>query len=279
MYNNYTVYMHIAPSGKKYIGITRQNPLTRWGHNGVHYKTQIFYKAIEKYGWDNIKHEILFTNLSKDDACKKEQELIEKYKTKDSRYGYNLNDGGKGNIGYIWTKEQKERMSIAFKGKKLPKEWRNNISNGLKTRTKEVRQRAAQKISGENCPFSKPIDVYDTDFNYLFTCHTARIASEKTGADFKNISDCCRGKQKTANGYRFCYSGEDIDREPRKTTAKKVGQYDLEDNFIQSFSSTQEAGKYLHENFGLKLKPAKNNVSACCLGKKKTCGGFIWKYT
>lgn len=53
---SYTVYMHITPSGKMYIGITGRNPLKRWGSNGSGYKGQAFSNAIKKYGWDNMEH-------------------------------------------------------------------------------------------------------------------------------------------------------------------------------------------------------------------------------
>lgn len=58
--NNWCVYMHTNNiNGKRYIGIS-QNPKRRW-KNGNGYKTQLFGKAINKYGWDNFTHEILFT--------------------------------------------------------------------------------------------------------------------------------------------------------------------------------------------------------------------------
>ena len=70
--NNYTVYMHVSPSGKRYIGITGQSVERRWG-NGTGYKNCIsFNRAIAKYGWDNIKHIILYSGLSKEDAERKE---------------------------------------------------------------------------------------------------------------------------------------------------------------------------------------------------------------
>ena len=80
--NNWCVYKHTTPSGKVYIGITSQKIELRW-RNGKGYKTQVFNHAIEKYGWDNIIHEVLFENLSHKDACAKEKELIEKYKSND----------------------------------------------------------------------------------------------------------------------------------------------------------------------------------------------------
>lgn len=93
MNNEYKVYMHTFPNKKKYIGITRQDVSKRWG-KGKHYKDQLVWKAINKYGWDNIKHQIIIDNVSKDVACKVEQELIRKYKTNIQEYGYNLSIGG-----------------------------------------------------------------------------------------------------------------------------------------------------------------------------------------
>ena len=58
--------MHISPSNKKYIGITKQKVNKRW-KNGNGYKTQqYFYRAIEKYGWDNFQHIIIAKGLTKD---------------------------------------------------------------------------------------------------------------------------------------------------------------------------------------------------------------------
>ena len=38
--DNYKVYIHEFPDGKKYIGITKQTLKARWGINGNGYKTQ-----------------------------------------------------------------------------------------------------------------------------------------------------------------------------------------------------------------------------------------------
>lgn len=61
----YTVYCHTFPNGKKYIGITGQSVSRRW-RNGEGYEGQPVYNAILKFRWENIKHEILFENLSKE---------------------------------------------------------------------------------------------------------------------------------------------------------------------------------------------------------------------
>lgn len=93
MENSYIVYKHTTPSDKVYIGITFQDPEDRWeGGNG--YSRQIFYRAIQKYGWENIKHEVLFSGLSEAEAKRLEIELIAKYKANDPAHGYNVSAGG-----------------------------------------------------------------------------------------------------------------------------------------------------------------------------------------
>lgn len=90
---NYCVYKHTTPSGKVYIGLTGKDPSTRW-NNGNGYNTQTFGHAVKKYGWNNIKSEILETNLTREEASTKEVDYILKYQSNDSCYGYNLTNGG-----------------------------------------------------------------------------------------------------------------------------------------------------------------------------------------
>ena len=70
----FCVYEHIFPNCKRYIGITSKKPMVRW-ENGKGYTKEhqsAMYYAIQKYGWDNIQHNILFTDLTKQEAQHKE---------------------------------------------------------------------------------------------------------------------------------------------------------------------------------------------------------------
>ena len=71
----YIVYVHITPDGMHYYGVTN-NPKHRWQGNGRLYKTTALQPYIEKFGWDNIQHIILFENQSKEDALSIEDSLI-----------------------------------------------------------------------------------------------------------------------------------------------------------------------------------------------------------
>lgn len=93
---SYIVYMHENKiNGKKYIGMTKRS-LKKRSNNGKGYKgCDKFYRAIEKYGWNNFTHKILYKNLTKEEAELKEQELIKLYNTQVN--GYNIANGGKAN--------------------------------------------------------------------------------------------------------------------------------------------------------------------------------------
>lgn len=108
----YCVYKHISPSGKIYIGLTAQKVEERWRKGSGYKKNQAFYNAIQKYGWDNIKHEIVAENLTKEEACKIEIELIKKYDSTNSDKGYNISLGGELSwLGIKHTEATKKKMS------------------------------------------------------------------------------------------------------------------------------------------------------------------------
>lgn len=94
------LYIHIVPKeinsyghDKYYVGITSRHPKIRW-MNGLGYKTQMFYRAIEKYGWNNIEHKIIASDLSQTEAEELEKEIILYLKSNQPEYGYNIASGG-----------------------------------------------------------------------------------------------------------------------------------------------------------------------------------------
>ena len=97
MNKNYCVYEHIFPNDKKYIGIS-YDPEKRWG-NGKGYKKQPkIARAINKYGWENVTHNIIIDGISKEQAETLEKYLIAELKTIDR--GYNTSTGGNCIVGY-----------------------------------------------------------------------------------------------------------------------------------------------------------------------------------
>ena len=109
----YTIYQHKNKiNGKVYIGITSQKLEQRWGSQGCNYKSSPhFYSAIQKYGWDNFEHNILFTDLTKEQACLKEQELIKEYNSMNREFGYNSTSGG--DI-FTMNEETKQKLENSY---------------------------------------------------------------------------------------------------------------------------------------------------------------------
>lgn len=116
------VYVHVNKiNNKKYIGITKAKKAdNRWGYEGKGYKKYqpVFYRAIQKYGWDNFEHKILFRNLTQQEAKSKEKFLIKYYNTCvnfKNNNGYNITLGGdEHSIG------QNKKLSEKYKGKNNP---------------------------------------------------------------------------------------------------------------------------------------------------------------
>lgn len=86
------MYSHVNKiTNVTYVGITRRKPELRWA-NGFGYRTNpYFWRAIVKYGWDGFTHNILHSNLSKEEALSIEEGLISHYKSLNP--SYNISDG------------------------------------------------------------------------------------------------------------------------------------------------------------------------------------------
>ena len=170
--NNYKVYIHIFPNNKVYIGMTCLEPKERWKRGKAYKENRHLYNAINKYGWENIEHKILFDNLEKEEAELKEINLIKEYKANDNQYGYNIEYGGchNGKTSEITRK----RISEANKGK------HNSPKTEFKKGHKPLNVRKVLCIESDV--------VYDT----------IKKASEDTDVMACHISQVCNGKRKSA---------------------------------------------------------------------------------
>lgn len=221
MNNCYTVYKHISPSNKVYIGITSRKPELRWRKGNGYYNNKHFYNAIKKYGWDNFKHEILFENLSKEEAERKEIELIDYYNSTNPLFGYNHDNGGYCSI--TATEETKRKISKGNKGKIVSRETRIKISKSTKGkrlgehRSKEAREKIRQANLGkvlsekqkkkirENSGRNIKVCQYSLDGKLINIFDSQREAARRLNIDNSSITKCCKRKIKTAGGYVWKY--------------------------------------------------------------------------
>ena len=93
----YKVYLLTFPSGKHYCGFTSQKLEKRWNYGKGYQKCPLVYKAILKYGWDNVEKKLIFSSDDRDEALQKEKDTIAELQLTNPDYGYNLHEGGKPN--------------------------------------------------------------------------------------------------------------------------------------------------------------------------------------
>lgn len=241
--NLYCVYKHTSPSGKVYIGITSQEPEERWREGKGYISNEYFYRAICKYGWDNFEHEILFEKLTKEDACNKEIDMITLYDSTNLSKGYNLSTGGEcGAVGTVRSQEYRIKLSESMKG--------DNNPNYGKPRPEDVRQKISQKEKGK----------------YVSNEVRQKISESKKG---KALSDEHKNHiSLTSRGRKFSDKHKNNLRKRAKKRA--VVQYDTDNNIIMEYMSISEAEKITGVYH--------NVIIMCCQGKRKTAGGFIWRY-
>ena len=220
----YSVYCHTNKvDGKKYIGITSQKPESRWRNGNGYKNNKYFYRAIEKYGWHNFQHEILYTNLSKEEAESYEVELIQEYESFIPSKGYNIEMGG--NSTEKFTAEIRTKLSKSLTGHKCSAETKEKISKskigkpsskkGIKLTADQIKKNSeshmGQKAWNKGRPWSdeerakcngKP--VYCIELNKKF--RTAHEAWRELNISFSSICCCAKGKKKSAGGYHWIYA-------------------------------------------------------------------------
>lgn len=238
--NCYSIYIHTSPSGKVYIGITSTSVKKRWGH-GCNYRGMHFYNAIEKYGWDNFKHDVLFEGLSEEDAKTKEIELIALYDSINPDKGYNVSEGG--DVRHH-TEETRKKMSQSRKGKPHHKQWVENLSK-------------AQK--GVAILAYSPSGEFIREHGSIMDCARFWGLSEGT------VRDCCNGKIRSARGIRFIYKDESRRKEfvSKRRKVKCVETGEIFDNCHQA---------------GIITGICSSNIHNVLIGQRKTTGGYHWVY-
>ncbi len=297
----YTVYMHISPSGKRYVGITCLKPKKRWANGKGYKKNKYFINAINKYGWDNFQHIIVAKGLDEETAKWLEIELIRVWDSTNPNKGYNITFGGDGGNGYKPSDETRKKMSEAKKGKYLGEKhpmygkYGENNPNYGKTRSEETKKKMSENHSdfkGKNHPQAKSV----------ICITTGRIFDAMAeGAEYYNIHscdivNCCKGKLMSAGKlsdgtplvwmYLEDYEKSTLDEINKKIEdAIKANDMSGKNNpnaksvicltTKRIFYTAKEGAEYYNCNY--------NNISLCCKGKRNYCGKYngqklVWKY-
>lgn len=238
----WSVYRHTSPSNKVYIGIAK-DVKHRWRGDGSGYKgSNRIYYAIKKYGWDNFKHDIIATNLTREEACEMEIDLINKYHSTDPKYGYNLREGGQhGTL----SPESIEKLKTSLKG--------HPVSDKVRKLLAEINQ----------------IPIICIETKEIF--ESAVAAADKMSLCRTSVSRAARGKQDTCGGYHFAWLS-DYENGTVKKFIPKPAVYTKVRCITtgEEFNSICEASR--------KTGLSRRGISYACNGVYKTCGKMQWEF-
>lgn len=250
MSNNYVVYVHInKTNGKRYYGITSMKPKDRWRNGKGYPENEHFTSAINEYGWDGFDHIIVARNLTGDEAKWLEIEMIRKFDTTNRANGYNKTKGGESWNGFRHSKESKEKISKALKGRVFSKEHKKRISEANKGRcpSEETKRKISESNKGKQAGKNHPmygVHRYGKD-NPMYGKHHVDSTKQK-------ISEANRGKKNHNAKSVICI------------TTKRC-----------FFTSTEASKFYSTDGSG---------IIKCCRGKQKSAGKLpdgtklVWRY-
>lgn len=309
----YYVYKHTnKTNGKVYIGITGQQPEDRWKYGYGYQSQQIFWRAIQKYSWDGFTHEILFSGLTKEEAKRKEVELIALYKSNCTRYnspsyGYNATDGGdtineealckkiwqydlQGNFIKEWdsTAEASAELEINSscishcingKGARAGQYmWLLATEEKPEVQIENYFAKRGIRNPEEKKEIGKKVCQYDLSGKYIKTWETMLEAEMALGSPVSaaGICGCCKEKKPTCGGYRWCYWTEEAEKDIQSKVvhknAKAINQYDESGKLVNTWLGGASEASRETE---ISRKAINNYIRG---NTKKKPGGYHWEY-
>ncbi len=223
-------------NGKQYVGQTIQSDIyKRWNsHKNLKHKTvgQILYNAYQKYGINNFTYKIICICFN-EDTNKYEEEYIKKYNTIYPN-GYNLLPGGNNRTHNEYTKKLISKNLLGS----------NNPNFGKKLSEDKIKK-MSERMKGKN--------------NHRYGKKYTNIEIQKRLNLYKDNPEI--GK-KISNSLKEYYKNN-------QGTAKKVEQYDLQGNLINTFYSISEAARFVNVSTTF--------LSKTCNKENYTAAGFKWK--
>lgn len=265
---NWKVYYHLFPNGKYYIGITSESDVEQRWKNGSGYSTQPVFKAIQKYGWNNIEHGIIAANLTFNEANHFESLLINQLNTI-RPHGYNATYGGEGTVYYS------DADYDYIKEKFLEGYTKNDIERMSKYGSWII----DKVISDIN------INIKSKEYHHKRLLSHYNINAEQILNDFKSgltyteiakRNNCCEEMVRRFIKEEFTEEErKEIGKIKQDSTASKmkaVVQLDENNNYIATYRSSNAAARAINGDAKRILNICKHKPSY------KTCKGYIFQF-
>ena len=178
------IYLATSPSGKFYVGITKNGLKSRvWSHfNRAKSGSKLpFHECLRKYNKD-VKFEILETTDSWEKACLLEKQYIIKFNSRIN--GYNITCGGEGTLGVKCP----EHLKVLYRSQHLGK-----------------RKTTEQKLQYSIGKGGKPFLMINKVTNEITEWQSIRQCELETGVLKPHIWRCLKNLRSSTKGYIFRY--------------------------------------------------------------------------
>ena len=266
MENHYTVYKLTDPQGKIYIGCTGSSVKRRWGRGKNYQKGSPIRVAIDRYGWESFRHEILCENLTKEEAEKKENWFVEYYDSMDPLKGYNRVTGGaiKGARMSAAAKEANRRTTLKLYAEKP--EIKEKIREKVKAGYAEHPERGIRH--------GKLMQEYWKDPGYR--ARNREVQRKIYAGNFERADRLRRIRKKNWEEHP----------ERREAYRKLMQEYlSKPENrtFVESDKRAKpvicvETGELFPSQHAAEKRIGFSGVHKVCRGCQDTCGGYHWRY-
>jgi len=230
-------------NGKMYVGYTKNlrirksdhfTQLRNNNHGNIHLQ-----KSYDKHGFNAFIFEIL-EECEEQFLCSQEHYWCNMLNVHDDRYGYNI--------------------------KLTHPECKCLHSRNAKLKIKKAR-------SNQKNIFVKKVYQYSKEGDLINSFNSAVQASKETNISYHKILWACQGKSNNlTTNYLWSYKFEQNIIKLQKPQIRKVYQYDLEGNLVNTFNHIKEACEFLKDKNGGSLYLYLQGKL-----KTKTYKNYIWK--
>lgn len=260
------IYRITSPSMKLYIGQTINFKRRLITYKSLQCKNQpALYNSIKKYGWENHTVDIIEEFEGDLFLCNvREAYWVKNFKSNCNRYpnnnGLNLTDGGDGVRGYVYSAEQKKKLSEFHKANPNKGQFKKGFTtwNKDKKGAQVAWNKGTKGVMGA-WNKGKKFDLTPEERYKRFVEPQLKEGVASLYWKGKKMSD--EMKQKMAKAK--------IGKQVKKLW-KPIRQYDLNNAFIKEFDSVKHASAELNIDSSLIVINAK--------GRTKRCRDFIFKY-
>lgn len=277
----YSIYCHVFPNGKRYVGLTKDEPEKRWNNGKGYNSCPLVNRAIKKYGWNNVKHEILATTDSKSEAEYLEKAYIAEFQTLNPSFGYNILSGGDVSNNCA-DEEMRKKLGNGWRGKNRSEEDKAKIADGVRKRFErpESNGHFGMKHSEETKnKMSESHKKQYADNPQMRVVARERMIKRMEDPEYrKKILDNLHknprksfkmpeeAKKKLSEYNKGKWLGEN------SPTSIPVLQYTKDGEFVKRWANAGEAQRAGIAN--------RSSIGNCCRNKPHyhTAGGFVWKF-